>query len=52
MPETEKNKIIQKAKKDVNKSIKEEMLALWNQKVQKLTFQGDFASLLLKKRQM
>ena len=45
--ETEKNKVIQKAKKGVNKSIKEETLALWNQKVQKLTFQGDFASLLI-----
>ena len=45
--ESEKNRAIQNAKKAVNKSIKEETLALWNTKVNELTLQGDFAKLLI-----
>ena len=37
LTQSEKNKSIHKAKKEVNKSIKEETLTLWNKKVEKLT---------------
>ena len=40
-----------KAKKEVNTSIKEETLAMWNKKGQKLTLQGDFVKLLIKEQE-
>ena len=51
MKESEKYRAIQNAKKAVNKSIKEETLALWNTKVNKLTLQGDFAKLLIEEEE-
>ena len=45
---TEKEVLINKAKIEANKSIKEETLALWNKTVEKLTLQGDFSNLLIK----
>ena len=49
--ESDKNSAINKAKKVINKSIKEETLTLWNNKVQKLTLQGDFAKLLIEEEE-
>ena len=45
--ESEKKTIINKAKKEIKKSIQEETKAMWNNKVKKLTLQGEFASLLI-----
>ena len=45
--ETEKKTLIYKAKKATNKSVKEETLTLWNNKVKKLPLQGDFINLLI-----
>ena len=45
--ETEKKLLIYKARKATNKTIKEETLKLWNNKVKKLTLQGNFISLLI-----
>ena len=47
---TDKEVLINEAKREANKSIKEETLALWNKKVEKLTLQGDFANLLIEKK--
>ena len=44
--DAEKKLLIYKAKKATNKSIKEETLTLWNNKVKKLTLQGEFIKLL------
>ena len=41
---------IPKAKVAVKKSISEDILDIWNEKVQKLTMQGDFASLLIEEK--
>ena len=49
--QSERNSAINKAKKEVNKSIKEETIAMWNKKVQKLTLQGDFAKLLIEEQE-
>ena len=49
--ESEKNSAIYNAKKKVNKSIKEETLTKWNNKVKKLTIQGDFARLLIEEEE-
>ena len=45
--ESKKTKIINKAKREVKKTIQEETTTIWNNKVKKLTFQGEFASLLI-----
>ena len=45
--DSEKKSLIYKAKKATNKSIREETLTLWNDKVKKLTLQGDFINLLI-----
>ena len=45
--ESERNILAQKAKKVMVKSVKEETLLNWNEKVKKLTFQGDFINLLI-----
>ena len=45
--ETERNNLVQRAKKAMTKSVKEETLHNWNNKVKKLTFQGDFINLLI-----
>jgi hypothetical protein len=49
--QSEISSAINKAKKEVSKSIKEETLAMWNKKVQKLTLQGDFAKLLIEEQE-
>ena len=41
------NILVHKAKKAMTKSVKEETLLNWNNKVKKLTFQGDFINLLI-----
>ena len=41
------NSIVHKAKKAMIKSVKEETLLNWNNKVKKLTFQGDFINLFI-----
>ena len=43
----ERKKMIEKAKKHMNISIKEETLQNWNYKVNKLVIQGDFVKLLI-----
>ena len=48
--EAEKRTLIYKAKKAMNKSIKEETLLIWNEKVKRLTIQGDFLNLLIEER--
>ena len=45
--QTERNIMVEKAKKAMTKSVKEETLLNWNNKVKKLTFQGDFINLLI-----
>ena len=45
--QAEKRLLIYKAKKAMNKSLKEETLDTWNNKVKKLTFQGEFLNLLI-----
>ena len=49
--ESEKNHAINKAKKEVNKSIKEDTLKTWNDKVKKLVMQGDFVKLLIEEEE-
>ena len=45
--ESEKKVIIHKSKKIISKSIQEETTAVWNDKVKKLTLQGEFAKILI-----
>ena len=45
--ESEKKSAINKAKKEIKKSIQEETTTTWNDKVKRLTLQGEFASLLI-----
>ena len=40
-----------KAKREVKKSVSEEIKERWNQKVRKLTMQGDFTGLLIEEEQ-
>ena len=46
----EKTALTNKAKKEVNESIKEETLVVWNNKVKMLTLQRDFANLLIEEQ--
>ena len=46
----EKNTLISKAKKAMTLSVKEETLSLWNNKIKKLTLQGDFINLLIEEQ--
>ena len=48
--ETERNNIVQKAKKAMAKLVKEETLLNWNNKVKRLIFQGDFINLLIEEK--
>jgi hypothetical protein len=48
--EAEKRTLIYKAKKAMNKSIKEETLLIWNEKVKRLTIQGDFLNLWIEEK--
>ena len=45
--ESEKKALINKAKREIRRSIQEKTKATWNNKVNKLLIQGDFASLLI-----
>ena len=42
---------IPRAKKAIKKSIQEETLETWNQKIEKLTMQGDFTNLLIQEKE-
>ena len=48
--ESDKRILIYKAKKAMNQSLKEETLATWNNKVKKLTLQGEFLNLLIEEQ--
>ena len=48
--EAEKNIFIAKAKKAMTNSVREETITLWNNKVKKLTLQGDFINLLIEEQ--
>ena len=46
----EKDALINEAKREGNKTIKEDTLAAWNSWATKLTLQGDFANLFIKEK--
>ena len=46
----DKNASIKKAKREGNKTINEDTFAAWNNRVKKLTLQGDFANLLVEEK--
>ena len=48
--ESERKVIIHKSKKVISKSIQEETTAIWNDKIKKLTLQGDFAKILIEEQ--
>ena len=49
--EVSKRLEIPRAKKAIKQSIQEQTLEVWNEKVEKLTMQGDFAKLLIEEKE-